>query len=343
MEIIVPAAGLSTRFPGTRPKYLLYDYAGELMLKRALEPFLGKYNIAIGILHQHAIQYDAVKIINREVGNINIVIIDKPTSGPAETVYKVLENFDKDVEFLVKDCDNFFNIQHESGNVVYTSNIKHHETLRKLSSKSFVTLNDQGLILDIVEKEIVSNHFCIGAYKFESSNSYKIAFESISKNSNKEIYVSHVISYLISNNQVFINKDIDNFVDVGTLEDWNKHNYKPTIFCDIDGTLVKSMHRPYDGEYEILEKNYNVIKSEYERGCQIIFTTARPSSAHEVTTMMLRQLGFTNNCKLIMDLHNAPRILINDYHPTNRYPSAISYNVKRDGDDLYDLYYRQNN
>jgi len=341
MEIIVPAAGLSTRFPGTRPKYLLYDYSGTLMLRKALEPFLGKYNITVGVLHQHVVQYDALKIIDREIGNVNVLIIDKPTNGPAETVYKILSKIDKDVEFLVKDCDNFFDIEYESGNLVYTSNIKHHETLRKLSSKSFVTLNSQSLILGIVEKEIVSNHFCIGGYKFESSDKYKTAYDNILKNSNKEIFVSHVISYLIDNGSVFINKDVKDFVDAGTLEDWNKYNYKPTIFCDIDGTLVKSMHRPYDGEYEVLTNNYNIVKREYDRGCQVIFTTARPASAEAVTRIMLHQLGFSN-CKLIMGLHNAPRILINDYHPTNKYPSAISYNVKRDGDDLNDLYYETN-
>jgi hypothetical protein len=342
MEIIVPAAGLSTRFPGTRPKYLLYDYSGTLMLRKALEPFIGKYNITIGILHQHAIQYDAVKIINREVGNVNIVVIDQPTKGPAETVYRILNKFEKDVEFLVKDCDNFFDINYITGNVIYTSDIRHHETLRKLASKSFVTLNSQGLVLGIVEKEIVSNYFCIGAYKFESSNQYKQAYDAILKNSNKEIFVSHIISYMLDNNVVFLNKDIIDFVDAGTLEDWNKYNYKPTIFCDIDGTLVKSMHRPYDGEYEVLKNNYSVIKREYDRGCQIIFTTARPSSAEAVTSIMLQQLGFVN-CKLIMGLHNAPRILINDYHPTNKYPSALSFNVKRDEDDLGELYHEQAN
>lgn len=342
MEIIVPAAGLSTRFPGTRPKYLLYDYSGELMLKKALEPFLGKYNITIGILHQHVLQYDAVKILNREIGDIKIVILNETTKGPAETVFKILENYKDDIEFLVKDCDNFFDISYEPGNLVYTSDIRYHDLLSKLSSKSFVSLNSQGLIVDIIEKEIISNHFCIGAYKFESSNVYKKAFSNILKNSNKELFVSHIIGYLINDNTVFLNKDIKDFVDVGTLNQWNEYNNKPTIFCDIDGTLVKSMHRPYDGEYEVLENNYRILKSEYDRGCQIIFTTARPGSAQEVTSLMLRQLGFTKNCKLIMDLHNAPRILINDYHPTNRYPSAISYNVKRDGDDLSDLY-RQTN
>ena len=109
MEIIVPAAGLSMRFPGTRPKYLLYDYSGKLMLKKALEPFLNNHKISIGILHQHAIQYDAVKILTRELGEVNIVIIDLPTKGPAETVFKIIKDREDDTEFLVKDCDNFFN------------------------------------------------------------------------------------------------------------------------------------------------------------------------------------------------------------------------------------------
>ena len=339
MEIIVPAAGLSTRFPGTRPKYLLYNYAGELMIKKALEPFFGKYKISIGILQQHAVQYDAIKVLNRELGDVDIVVLDKPTSGPAETVYNILSEKDNDIEFLVKDCDNFFNVVYEPGNVVYTTNIKYYDNLRKLSSKSFVTVNSQDIIYDIVEKEIVSNHFCIGAYKFSSSIEYITAFNELKDSSNNELFVSHIISIMIQkHNKVFRNIDIRDFVDVGTLEDWNFYNNKPTIFCDIDGTLVKSMHRPYDGEYEVLENNYKIIKAEYDRGCQVIFTTARPQSAQEVTTMMLQQLGFSKNCKLIMDLHNARRILINDYHPTNRYPSALSYNVKRDGDNLNELY-----
>lgn len=338
MEIIVPAAGLSSRFPNTRPKYLLYDYSGTLMCKRAIEPFLSKYSITIGILHEHAIQYDAVNILSRECGDIKIHVIDKPTRGPGETVNFILEKFEDDVEFLVKDCDSFFHLDYETGNSIYTTNIKQHELCRKLYSKSFVKINDQGIILDIVEKEIVSNDFCVGAYKFSSSDLYKKAFSSISTDIKSEIFVSNVISYMLEQGQIFYNKNISDYIDVGTLEEWNEYNYKPTIFCDIDGTLVKSMNRPYDGEYEVLPNNFKIIKDEYDRGCQIIFTTARPSSAQEVTALMLRQLGFTKNCRLIMDLHNSRRILINDYHPTNVYPSALGYNVKRDGDDLGEQY-----
>ena len=34
MEIILPAAGLSTRFPNMRPKFTLTDYKGMMMFDR---------------------------------------------------------------------------------------------------------------------------------------------------------------------------------------------------------------------------------------------------------------------------------------------------------------------
>ena len=87
MEIIVPAAGLSTRFAGMKPKYLLYDYKGELMLKNAIRPFLGQYHITIGILKEHDVKYQASKFLEHEFGMlINVVVLDEPTRGPADTV-----------------------------------------------------------------------------------------------------------------------------------------------------------------------------------------------------------------------------------------------------------------
>jgi 2-C-methyl-D-erythritol 4-phosphate cytidylyltransferase len=36
MEIIIPAAGLSTRFPNMRPKYTLTDYTGKMMIEKSI-------------------------------------------------------------------------------------------------------------------------------------------------------------------------------------------------------------------------------------------------------------------------------------------------------------------
>jgi 2-C-methyl-D-erythritol 4-phosphate cytidylyltransferase len=53
MEIILPCAGLSTRFPNLRPKYLLTDYNGKLMVENALKNFVNKHNITLIILDKH--------------------------------------------------------------------------------------------------------------------------------------------------------------------------------------------------------------------------------------------------------------------------------------------------
>ena len=59
MEIIVPAAGLSTRFPNTKPKYLLEDDSGVMMIMKALLPYL-HLNVTIGILEKHVQEYTAL-------------------------------------------------------------------------------------------------------------------------------------------------------------------------------------------------------------------------------------------------------------------------------------------
>ena len=92
MEIIVPAAGLSTRFPGTRPKFTLTDYEGKSMLYRSLLPYLGKFSITVGILEIHEKEYDISNFIRSELGDqVRIVILPNPTQGPAHTVYEIIK------------------------------------------------------------------------------------------------------------------------------------------------------------------------------------------------------------------------------------------------------------
>ena len=59
MEIIMPAAGLSTRFSNMRPKYILADFQGKYMFERSLDSFIGKHNITIGILKEHNDKYNS--------------------------------------------------------------------------------------------------------------------------------------------------------------------------------------------------------------------------------------------------------------------------------------------
>ena len=113
MEIIIPAAGLSTRFPNMRPKYTLTDYKGQMMFERALQYYIGKYNVTIGILREHENKYNISKYITDTYDKlINVVILEQKTNGPADTVYQILKqsNLSDDKEFFIKDKLHLFSL-----------------------------------------------------------------------------------------------------------------------------------------------------------------------------------------------------------------------------------------
>ena len=337
MEIIVPAAGASTRFPNMKPKYLLYDYGHKMMIQRALEPY-SQHNITIGILKEHNESYNSLDYLKHEFKDTaKICILEKMTRGPADTVYQIIKNstIDPDAELLIKDCDNFFDHEMSEGNYVCVSNIAQHEVLKKHSSKSFVIANEQGIITDIIEKDVVSNTFCVGAYKFSSVRLFCEAFEELS--TQNEIFVSDVIQRCLYNGHIFTEKMVTNYVDVGTAADWFEYNDKPVIFCDIDGTIIESQGRVGGKSYESpVVPLYNSIDRllEYQkRGAQFVFTTARPKQHERITASMLFSLGF-RNFELIMGLQNTRRILINDFNSANPFPRATAINVERDKDQV---------
>lgn len=344
MEIIVPAAGLSSRFPGMRPKYLLYDYAHRLMIYRALEPYLN-YSITIGVLKEHDEKYHAVEALKHEFKNVScdikIVVLEKPTNGPADTVYQIIKKTNyigPSSPFMIKDCDSFFEHEVTTGSYICVTDIAHHDVIKRLSAKSFVVSNDQGIITNIVEKKVVSNKFCVGAYKFVSAGEYVKSFEHIS--SEKEIFVSDVISVMLQQGVVFTEKETKNYIDVGTSEEWFDYNDRPVIFCDIDGTIIINQGRVGENNYEsvpiILQKNINRLLQLEKNGAQIIFTTARTKELHSKTENMLINLGFKKH-QLITGLQNSRRILINDFNKTNPFPRATAINIPRNSDTLEDF------
>ena len=341
MRVIVPAAGLSTRFPDMKPKYLLYDYKHELMVSNAIRPFLNNdMSVCIGILKEHDEKYDASKYIKHEFGDsVKIVILDNPTKGPADTVFQIIEKLGLYKEpIFIKDCDSFFDHNISDGNYVCVSNISQHEVLKKIASKSFTISNNQGIITDIVEKEVVSDTFCVGGYKFSSALMYKEAFERI--NNNREIFVSDVISVCIGDLKIFNQMPVTNYTDVGTAQDWFEYNNKPVIFCDIDGTIIVSQSRVginnYNDKPVVLEKNVKRLLELQEKGAQFVFTTSRENEFKSLTRKVLYDLGF-KSFDLITGLQNARRILINDYNETNPFPRAESINIRRNSDNLSDF------
>jgi len=228
MHIIVPAAGLSSRFPTLEPKFLLEDSNGHIMLYRSVQPYLKKYKVTVGILQAHEEKFNVSKILQKKDDNINIVFLPNLTRGPAETVFEIIKRSRIEDEILVKDCDNFFNSNYEQGNLVYISQLQKHSNLRE-KEYSYLRTNKNNQVEKIVEKEIISDYFCVGGYKFESSLKYCYYFENFVSNG-AEIYLSHIIQYMIYQGEYFKTSMVRNFLDFGTYDIWLKNRTLTEIF-----------------------------------------------------------------------------------------------------------------
>ena len=104
-----------------------------------------------------------------------------------------------------------------------------------------------------------------------------------------------------------------------------------TIFCDIDGTILKHSKGIYTldkDKQEVLPGVYEKFQEWLLRSYKIILTTARPESTRKLTEQLLQDLGITYH-ELIMNLPCGERILINDTKPDGMI-TARAYSVKRD-------------
>jgi len=111
-------------------------------------------------------------------------------------------------------------------------------------------------------------------------------------------------------------------------------NKPKTIFCDIDGTLIRHIGPPnlqlsYSyTKKDILKNSIKALNLWESLGYNIILTTGRRESARNRTVKSLEDLGIIYD-KLIMGLGGGDRILINDRKPNSVRNTSYCINLPR--------------
>jgi hypothetical protein len=177
----------------------------------------------------------------------------------------------------------------------------------------------------------------VGGYGFLSASQYSDFFLKMEKKT-RETYISDIIFEMILAGIKFIGIKAQNFEDWGTLESWKQYcNDFKTYFVDIDGTLVENsslLFKPYIGDSAPIQENIDVLNSLYDLGkSQIILTTSRPEFTRHETVLEMKKFGVKYH-QLIMGLQHSARVLINDFSPSNNYPTSISVNIPRNSNEL---------
>ena len=345
--LIVPAAGKSSRYPDMKTKWLLTHPTGDIMIQKVLDAAEYKEfdRVVITILREHCEKYEADTILHQVFGStVETFILEKPTNGPAETVYRTIVGMNIEDDIVIKDSDAvvaFANPIPEH-NFITGLTIDSQSPVMHIQSKSFIIKNDDDIILDIVEKEIVSNIICVGVWKVGSQqfiDAYKKIINSNVFRSDREIYVSHIISHLIvQQNVVFEFIEAMEYINWGALPAWHRELKKyDTYIFDIDGVLLKNYgkygEKNWSNTFEPIEKNMQMLEELSKNGNQIIFMTARSEEYVDEFISYITSRGIKYK-SIITECNHSKRVIINDFANTNPYPSCEAISIPRNGQNL---------
>lgn len=247
MIIIIPIVGIGERFKNNgykKPKSLI-DICGKPIIYYLLDnlktdnidyifiPYNKEYN-----------EYDFENLLINRYPKIcfKFFCLKDNTRGVAETINIGIKelNESRDIEVICLDSDNFYLcdvISKWNGrNCVFS--------FKDLDEKpifSYIKKDKDDKIIEIKEKEKISNYACSGAYGFKSIielEKYTSKIIKENKTQKSEFYISGVIKEMINEGHTFKNEEIlnKNYFSLGTPEQVKQYE-NPFIF-DLDGTLV---------------------------------------------------------------------------------------------------------
>jgi len=209
--LIVPCCGNLT-YEGT-PAYLLSNSSGEMLLSAALSgmdlSLFEKIVVVIPSIHEE--KWGAKEKITKAIShnNIAIVTLDYNTDGPANTVLSAIEHENIQGSIVIKDADNSIKYTGcgEENFVVGIDVYDYDGEIRNLKNKSFIIINEQNQLLDVVEKRICSSNVCLGAYGFADAKDFIEACKALKDPiyDLKTLYVSEIITYLMGYHSMTFN------------------------------------------------------------------------------------------------------------------------------------------
>lgn len=340
--LIIPAMGASSRFPEMRPKWMLTHPDGKTMLAHACGSLSQMADRTIFVTRSDlAGQYPVEELVSDSLPtkNLQLLLLDAMTSGPAETVAKAIEFGDCSGPIVVRDTDSEisgFDSSRLGENGVGYFDLELGDVTR-IGAKSFIKL-EHDVVRDIDEKRVVSGYVSIGLYSFKDSDEFMLSFQRLEKKSDDgEIFVSHVIKEMLFSKlfDPFLGIPISQFKDYGTIQEWRLEQQRHvTFFVDFDGVLVRNTGQygdiNWDSEFEPIIENLATLREYATNGAQVIITTSRKQKYKARIYEFLRSNGISPS-EVICECHHAPRYLINDFAPSNKYPSAIAINLPRNG------------
>jgi capsule biosynthesis phosphatase len=299
MNIIIPIGGVGKRFTEedyNLPKPLIKSLGSPIIFWTIDNLELSSNDKLFIVYREEFNIFNFENLLKNKFRDINFKFIPlkNDTIGASETVLYALEEMNDDELnklTIVIDSDNFYDeniikISKEKNNNL----IFYHKDYDINPIYSYISI-DGNKVVDIREKEKISDNACVGAYCFKTAILLKktIKLNIIqSKRQKNEFYISSIYNTLIQNDIFIDSVEIKGFNCLGTPKqlksfssNLNSSNTKYRFCFDLDNTLVT--YPEIEGDYtsvKPIKRTINFLKFLKTNGHTIIIHTARRMRTH---------------------------------------------------------------
>lgn len=212
--LIVPMVSVKTSADEVPLEFKYDNNTGQINCIKALEGLdLTMFTkIYFVLLYEHELKYHVAEKItvarkyNKALLNTEIIFkfLDIPTISQAETIYNTIKEYNIEGPIFIKDADNTCTcVGPITGNTVLVYPLENTPIVDP-QHKSYVTIDDQNFVVNIIEKRVVSNLFNCGGYSFSNANDFTTAYENLISYEQPKVhmYISHIIYWLILNKKL---------------------------------------------------------------------------------------------------------------------------------------------
>lgn len=209
MTVIITMAGSGSRFRNQGydvPKHMI-KAKGKTLFEWSMESLKSFYNhhFIFACLSEQNTQWIKNKCNDLGITNVTVAPRNKLSNGQAETAYDVLNNANPDEQLWIFNIDTFI----EKGLNPSDMN-EHHGCVPVIKSEnpsmSFVKYDEDGYVIELAEKKVISNWATVGIYGFKSASLYKALYEKAYlegavSSVNGERYIAPIYQLLIAGNK----------------------------------------------------------------------------------------------------------------------------------------------
>ena len=332
-NIIFPMGGESKRFNYEFKPFI--QISDETFIELAYKYFKRYENrickIYFIITKQQGEKFNINDKLSKLFQNYQLIIIPEKTSGPFMTIKNSLSQINTNIPAFICDCDHSIDIKPMidllDNNDNFSIIIPYWDIKNENIEDWGIMYLEDNNIINFSEKKLVGEYLTndnskyvgiIGCYYFKDLSFFKnYEYSNITECLYK--YRCNCKPVQIMNAEFF--GDIKRF-----HKSIRERKKIKTIFCDIDGTIIKHDSSPTNEHLEFLPNSLKKLNEWKNDGNKIIMTTSRTKKKD--ISELLKKYNIPYD-ELICNLPSGERYLINDIKNILQ-PMSISHNVIRD-------------